>query len=304
LNGAILGMKRADIARQFDAIVSFAEVEAFVDTPVKHYSSGMYLRLAFAVAAHLEPEILLVDEVLAVGDATFQKRCLGKIGDVAQEGRTVIFVSHNLAAVERLCDQALLLDHGRLAFQGPTTDVIERYLQAGPGAEGMLAESSRRPGRGRVRFTRIRTLCDGRPTVHLTSGSQVELFLDYEAREPIRAARIRVAWTNLLGDTLFVCLSDTSGLSLELSGLSGTVRVAVPDLPLHQGTYRIQVWIKSGREMEDQVSDAVELTVAGGDFFGTGAALPADCGPFLVRHSFEILVEEECGRALSEGAPI
>ncbi len=289
LNGAILGMKRAEIARQFDAIVAFAEVEAFVDTAVKHYSSGMYLRLAFAVAAHLEPEILLVDEVLAVGDAAFQKRCLGKIGEVAQEGRTVIFVSHNLAAVERLCDQALLLDHGRLAFQGPTADVIERYLQAGPGADGMLAEPSRRPGRGRVRFTRVRVLCDGRSSVHLTSGSRVELLFDYQASEPVRGARIRVAWTNLLGDTLFVCASDTSGAPLELPEPSGTIRIEVPDLPLHQGACRIHALLKSGRELEDQVMDAVELTVAGGDFFGTGAVLPADCGPFLVRHSFEVL---------------
>ncbi len=293
LNGAILGMRRSEIARQFDRIVSFAEVEAFVDTPVKHYSSGMYLRLAFAVAAHLEPEILLVDEVLAVGDAAFQKRCLGKIGEVAQEGRTVIFVSHNLSAVERLCDQALLLDHGRVSFQGPTADAIERYLQAGPGAEGMLAEAARRPGRGRVRFTRVRALCDGRPTVHLTSGSRVELLFDYELAEPVRGTRIRVAWTNLHGDTLFVCVSDTAGAPLELAGPSGTIRIGIPDLPLNQGTYRIQALLKSGRELEDQVTDAVELTVAGGDFFGNGVALPADSGPLLVRHSVEVLAREE-----------
>ena len=292
LNGAILGMRRTEIARQFDRIVSFAEVEAFVDTPVKHYSSGMYLRLAFAVAAHLEPEILLVDEVLAVGDAAFQKRCLGKIGEVAQEGRTVIFVSHNLSAVERLCDQALLLDHGRVAFQGPTADAIERYLQAGPGAEGMLAEASRRPGRGGVRFTRIRVLCDGRPAIHLTSGSRVELLLDYEAasKEPVRGARIRAAWTNLLGDTLFVCLNDAAGYPIpELPGPAGTIRIGIPSLPLNTGTYRLSVLIKSGRDLEDSVSDAAELTVAGGDFFGTGAPWPADSGPFLVPHTFEVL---------------
>jgi lipopolysaccharide transport system ATP-binding protein len=294
LNGAILGMKRAEIARQFDRIVAFAEVEAFVDTPVKHYSSGMYLRLAFAVAAHLEPEVLLVDEVLAVGDAAFQKRCLGKIGEVAQEGRTVIFVSHNLSAVERLCDSALLLDHGRVAFQGPTSDAIERHLQAGPGADGMLAEPSRRPGRGRVRFTRIGVLCDGRPAVHLASGARVELLLDYRVEDttgPVRGARIRAAWMNLLGDTLFVCLNDAAGYPIpELPGPSGTIRIEIPVLPLNAGTYRLGVLIKSGRELEDSVSDAAELTVAGGDFFGTGAPWPADSGPFLVPHSFEVLV--------------
>ena len=295
LNGAILGMKRTEIARQFDRIVAFAEVETFVDTPVKHYSSGMYLRLAFAVAAHLEPEILLVDEVLAVGDAAFQKRCLGKIGEVAQEGRTVIFVSHNLSAVERLCDSALLLDHGRLAFQGSTADAIERYLRTGSTVQGTLTEAARRPGRGRVRFTRVRALCDGRPALHLTSGSRVELLLDYEVMNGsrIEGARVRVGWTNLLGDTLFVCMTDAAGSPLpELPGPSGTVRVEVPSLPLHQGTYRLQAWIKCGRDLEDQVTDAVELTVAGGDFFGTGAALPADSGPFLVPHSFRVGAEQ------------
>jgi lipopolysaccharide transport system ATP-binding protein len=234
-----------------------------------------------------------VDEVLAVGDAAFQKRCLGKIGEVAQEGRTVIFVSHNLSAVERLCDQALLLDHGRVTFQGPAADAIERYLQAGPGAEGMLAEASRRPGRGRVRFTRIRVLCDGRPSVHLTSGSRVELLLDYEVDskvgEPVRGARIRAAWTNLLGDTLFVCLNDAAGYPIpELPGPAGTIRIEIPSLPLNTGTYRLGVLIKSGRDLEDSVSDAAELTVAGGDFFGTGVSWPADSGPFLVPHSFEV----------------
>ena len=295
LNGAILGMKRAEIARQFDRIVAFAEVEQFVDTAVKHYSSGMYLRLAFAVAAHLEPEILLVDEVLAVGDAAFQKRCLGKIGEVAEEGRTVIFVSHNLSAVERLCDSALLLDHGRVTFQGSTADAIERYLQTGSAAQGLLVEAARRPGRGRVRFTRVRALCDGRPAIHLTSGSRVELLLDYEIANGsrIEGARVRAGWTNLLGDTLFVCMTDAAGSSIsELPGPLGTVRFEVPSLPLHQGTYRVHAWIKCGRDLEDQVTDAAELTVAGGDFFGTGAALPADSGPFLVPHSFRVGAEQ------------
>ena len=128
LNGAILGMKKAEIDRKFDEIVAFAEIEKFLDTPVKHYSSGMYVRLAFAVAAHLEPEILLVDEVLAVGDAAFQKKCLGKIGDVAQEGRTVLFVSHNMGAIAELCQRGVLLDTGRIVVSGRTEDVIKTYL--------------------------------------------------------------------------------------------------------------------------------------------------------------------------------
>jgi len=130
LNGAILGMRHAEIDRKFDEIVSFAEVESFIDTPVKHYSSGMYLRLAFAVAAHLEPEILLIDEVLAVGDAAFQKKCLGKMEAVASSGRTVVFVSHNLAAVQQLTRTSVLLDHGQLVANGPTPAVIDHYLNA------------------------------------------------------------------------------------------------------------------------------------------------------------------------------
>lgn len=128
LNSAILGMRRTEIVRRFDEIVAFAEVEKFIDTPVKHYSSGMYLRLAFSVAAHLEPEILLVDEVLAVGDAAFQRKCLGKMGEVARQGRTILFVSHNMGAVSRLCSRAVLLNDGRVLAQGPTQDVTRRYL--------------------------------------------------------------------------------------------------------------------------------------------------------------------------------
>src|SRR5438128_1429331 len=143
LNGAFLGMKRAEIQRRFDEIVAFAEVERFVDTPVKHYSSGMYVRLAFGVAAHLEPEILLVDEVLAVGDADFQKKCLGKMGDVAAQGRTVLFVSHNMSAIEQLCPRALLFRHGRLVEHATTTEVLKHYLSdatASPDGAFDLAE--------------------------------------------------------------------------------------------------------------------------------------------------------------------
>jgi lipopolysaccharide transport system ATP-binding protein len=130
LNGAILGMRKADIDRKFDAIVAFAELEKFLDTPVKHYSSGMYMRLAFAVASHLEPEILLVDEVLAVGDAAFQKKCLGRMGEVARDGRTVLFVSHNLTAVKSLCRRTLRLEHGEIVDAGDTDQVVLNYIQS------------------------------------------------------------------------------------------------------------------------------------------------------------------------------
>jgi lipopolysaccharide transport system ATP-binding protein len=158
LNGAILGMTRREIQRKFDAIVAFSEVEDFLDTPVKRYSSGMYVRLAFAVAAHLEPEILVVDEVLAVGDASFQKKCLNKMQDVGKSGRTVLFVSHNMPAVARLCPRAILLNEGRVAADGPAPQVISTYLHhnVGIGAERQWPDASAAPGNDVVRLRAVR----------------------------------------------------------------------------------------------------------------------------------------------------
>jgi lipopolysaccharide transport system ATP-binding protein len=165
LNGAILGMRRVEIQRKFDEIVAFSEIEKFLDTPVKHYSSGMYVRLAFAVAAHLEPEILLVDEVLAVGDVLFQKKCLGKMGDVAKGGRTVLFVSHNMGAINRLCRQCIRLDAGRIAQTGPAQEVVGRYLQSGTenNATWIDEEAGMRKADAAIRSVRILSP-DGRPT--------------------------------------------------------------------------------------------------------------------------------------------
>lgn len=157
LNGAILGMKKAEIERKFDEIVAFSEIAKFMDTPVKHYSSGMYMRLAFSVAAHLETDVLLVDEVLAVGDAAFQKKCLGKMDDVAKHGRTVVFVSHNLLAVQSLCSRAVWLDEGRVVATGDATDVVSRYLQSSSSTttERVWPENAAAPGTEQVRLRRV-----------------------------------------------------------------------------------------------------------------------------------------------------
>jgi lipopolysaccharide transport system ATP-binding protein len=157
LSGAILGMRRAEIERKFDEIVAFAEIERFLDTQVKRYSSGMYVRLAFAVAAHLEPEVLLVDEVLAVGDAAFQRKCLGKMGDVATQGRTIVFVSHNMVAVQNLCERALWLNNGRIAAEGDTNDVVSQYLSAASQAltERIWPDKEGAPGNDKVRLHRV-----------------------------------------------------------------------------------------------------------------------------------------------------
>lgn len=181
LNGAILGMTREEIRRKFDEIVAFAEVEKFLDTPVKRYSSGMYVRLAFAVAAHLEPEILIVDEVLAVGDAQFQKKCLGKMSDVAQQARTVLFVSHNMAAVRSLCSRALMLEQGRIVADGNVDEVIDRYLETGVGVSGKVewADVAEAPGDNTVRLKSISVSCDGIETGMVDIQKEFQVSVEY-----------------------------------------------------------------------------------------------------------------------------
>jgi lipopolysaccharide transport system ATP-binding protein len=290
LNGAILGMKRVEIAQRFDAIVAFAEVERFLDTQVKFYSSGMYLRLAFAVAAHLDPEILLVDEVLAVGDAEFQRKCIRRMGEVAREGRTVLFVSHNMAAIERLCTKGIVLQEGGVAYDGQTKAAIQHYLaHAGAGAGAELADPDRRPGKGRARFMRVRPRFEGQEGNVVPAGVDLQLGMEYRTSEPLRAVRVRVGFTTLAGETAFTCLNSISAQEIErLPEPSGTIWLDVPALPLNQGIYRVSMWMKSEGEMEDLVGDALELTVQGGDFYGTGRILPPDGGPVLVGHRFRV----------------
>jgi lipopolysaccharide transport system ATP-binding protein len=212
LNGAILGMRRAEIAAKFDEIVEFAEVGAFIDTPVKRYSSGMFVRLAFAVAAHLEPEILLIDEVLAVGDAAFQKKCLGKMGEVASKhGRTVFFVSHNMGAVRSLCERALLIEHGRLTLAGNPADVISQYLASGAsrGGEGEIHwENGDAPSAPEVLLRSIRLLGErGTPQPSFEAGKPFTIELSYEILERLRGARFTVTLLTQEGEIAF-CATD------------------------------------------------------------------------------------------------
>jgi lipopolysaccharide transport system ATP-binding protein len=186
LNGAILGMNRAEINSKFDEIVAFAEIDEFLDTPVKRYSSGMHMRLAFAVAAHLEPEILLVDEVLAVGDASFQKKCLGKMTEVAEQGRTVLFVSHNMTAINQLCPRTILLSEGQVARSGRTAEVVPAYLQMGGGGNGgewVWQDPLRAPGNEKVRLHAIRVISEGgiRSEVNIDQEVTIEVeFWNYQ----------------------------------------------------------------------------------------------------------------------------
>jgi lipopolysaccharide transport system ATP-binding protein len=187
LNGAILGMSKKDIKKKFDQIVSFAEVEKFLDTPVKRYSSGMYVRLAFAVAAHLEPDILIVDEVLAVGDAQFQKKCLGKMEEVGQEGRTVLFVSHNMPAVTRLCQRTVLLDEGGVLYDGPSHQVVSLYLQSKTGTTALREwpDLNKAPGNEIVRLRAVRVQTeDGKTTDAIDIRQSVGIQMEYEVLKP------------------------------------------------------------------------------------------------------------------------
>jgi lipopolysaccharide transport system ATP-binding protein len=187
LNGAIIGMRRREVRKKFDEIVAFAEVEQFIDTPVKHYSSGMYLRLAFAVAAHLEPDILLVDEVLAVGDAQFQRKCLGKMQDVGREGRTVIFVSHNMPTIARLCERAVLLDEGRVLQDGPAHHVVSMYLNSGLGttAAREWPDPAKAPSGDVARLCAVRVRTEGKEVVDVVDiRKPVQLEMEYEVLLP------------------------------------------------------------------------------------------------------------------------
>jgi lipopolysaccharide transport system ATP-binding protein len=207
LNGAILGMKKQEVARKFDEIVAFAEIDRFIDTPVKHYSSGMYLRLAFAVAAHLDTEIILIDEILAVGDFGFQKKCLGRVGDAAKQGRTVLFISHSMAAVARLCPRAILLDAGGVLCDGPSHQVVGTYLSSGLGvtAAREWSEMATAPGDNivRLRAVRVRAL-DGQVSESVDIREPVGVEMEYEVLTPGYALVPNYHFYNQEGTCVFI----------------------------------------------------------------------------------------------------
>ncbi|HEX7240387.1 MAG TPA: ABC transporter ATP-binding protein [Longimicrobiaceae bacterium] len=248
LNGSILGMDRAYIERKFDEIVEFSGVGKYVDTPVKRYSSGMYLRLAFAVAAHLEPEILVVDEVLAVGDAEFQKKCLGKMGEVAREGRTVLFVSHNMGAVSRLCDTGILLDRGSVKFQGRSAEVVSRYLAAGSeeGSQFLATDPATAPGNGRFRLRAVRLLDhDGDAASTFDIRYPITAEIEYDLVRPIRNLRVGFRLLTSDGTVVFSTTDMDEGRSHDAYRTTGTYvsRVEIPGGFLNQGRYSISLGI-------------------------------------------------------------
>ena len=290
LNGAILGMRRTEIERKFDEIVAFAEIEKFLDTPVKRYSSGMYVRLAFAVAAHLEPEILLVDEVLAVGDAQFQKKCLGKMGDVAKEGRTVLFVSHNMVAIEGLCGQALLLHDGAVTSRGPAPDVIKTYIAMAlpkPHIDGRAVAEDPRSG---VKLLALHPIGPhGEPISAVRSGDDLFLLMDIECAKPIPNAVLTVGLNDIYGARATVLHSEIAGFSLALAEGRNRAICQVARFPLVPGRYGMDVYLLAGTDGLLWAPSLGPLEIVEGDFYGSGRSPnPRWAGHCYVQQQWEV----------------
>jgi lipopolysaccharide transport system ATP-binding protein len=283
LSAAILGMKRVEIERKFDEIVAFAEVDKFVDTPVKHYSSGMYVRLAFAVAAHLDPEILLVDEVLAVGDAAFQRKCLGKIGEIARNGRTVLFVSHNMASVESLCDSCILLEAGRLTAKGPPPRIINAYLNSQLDVGSPCVSLIHHPGRRASGESLMRRVTLSGPNessgrlVRMGEALSVEVEFSSISKPicPVLGVVVKASqgWRIFGVNNRFV-----GGYRFEAPVASGVITCTIERVPLTPGNYLIDLYLGDHYEDYDVVSEAATFEVVAADVFGTGLLPPPGIG--------------------------
>lgn len=291
LNGAILGMHHAEIKSRFDEIVDFAEVERFIDTPVKYYSSGMYVRLAFSVAAHLNPEILLVDEVLAVGDLAFQKKCLGKMGNVATAGRTILLVSHNMEAILGLCSRAIWIDDGRLVADGPSAEVVEAYTKASLDLAARVGLDERsQEGPGVIKFTGFHLRDgNGRKLEFAFCGQEVELVLEYETRDgqDLRNVKAWVWFRDRLGKSLALMFTHLTSQDFEHLPGRGRMVCRLPRLTLAPGSYLVDIATRASGHKADKLIGAAVLEVSPGDFFGTGKPV-SDVGMFLVDHSWRL----------------
>ena len=290
LNGAILGMNRVEIRRKFDAIVAFAGVERFLETPVKHYSSGMYMRLAFAVAAHLEPDVLVVDEVLAVGDAEFQKKCLAKMNEVGASGRAVLFVSHNIAAISALCRRVILLELGRVSVDGPARAVITSYLGAlETTRSGPLSTRRDRSGSGVLVFEDIR-IRSSVPGGVFRTGEDLEIELAYRsaAPGPCRKVHVAIGVHGPLDEPLFHLATNTSGSDFECVPARGAFVCRVPGVRLAPGRYLLNVFATVNGEVADWVQNAGAIEVEPADVFGSGRLPPPDQGAFVLGHEWDV----------------
>jgi len=293
LNGAILGMSRREIKAKFDEIVAFAEIEKFLDTPVKRYSSGMYVRLAFAVAAHLEQEILIVDEVLAVGDSEFQKKCLGKMQEVTTEGRTVLFVSHNMVAVQQLCQRGLMLHQGGLMFCGTIGDTIRNYIgQVKTLTSTEVGKRKDRTGSQWLKFTKVVIYDSQGDEIHrVMSGQDISIRLYYESEKEMQNALVFVSFNlrNNQGFLLTNLNSVDSGFARLDIYRRGYFECQWPKFNLRLGEYDCNLYCSINDDIVDWMQSAFIINVEDGNFFQSGKLVGAQ-GDILIHHSWS------CGR--------
>lgn len=289
LNGAILGMRKKEIQKKFDEIVDFAGIERYVDTPVKRYSSGMYVRLAFAVAAHLESEILIVDEVLAVGDAEFQQKCLGKMGEVSKgEGRTVLFVSHNMAAVQNLCGRSFLMAQGEMVYHGLTSDVLNYYLGTlkEESKKESLGERSNRSGNGMIKIVDFFVEDNsGKKIETMISGMTVTFVFRYECPKPenIRVADMGLSIHQNDFEILTIIYSSYTGKVYTNIQTSGEFRITIENFPFTQGSYSIGALLLADGVVADwPEGEVAKICVEDGDFYNTGRVSSFGKAPFLI----------------------
>jgi homopolymeric O-antigen transport system ATP-binding protein len=292
LSAAILGMKRAEIERKFDEIVAFAEVEKFIDTPVKHYSSGMYVRLAFAVAAHLEPEILLVDEVLAVGDQAFQKKCLGKMGDVARRGRTVLLVSHNMTSIESLCTKVLLLSGGKMDLLADPATAIANYTKSVLSTVTASLNLSSHPGRrsgAEPAMKRITLRSGSMETGVVRMGDPISFVLEFLAGKEIRPCFGLTVKTERGFRVFHVSDRFCHQIAHCDPARSGVVVCSIQALDLMPGRYLVDLWLEDSSAWTgmDMIADAISFEVVPADLLGTGRLPPTSEGTVFRRARWE-----------------
>jgi len=301
LNGAILGMSRREITSKFDAIAEFSGVEEFLDTPVKRYSSGMRVRLAFAVAAHLNAEIMIIDEVLAVGDAAFQQKCLGKIGEVASAGRTVLFVSHHAAAIANLCKRGLVMQKGQLIFDGTQTEALQFYHQTVSTDDHALQDRQDRTGTGEVRIGRIefRDTSGGKLNT-VESGQDVDVYLFFENHSLRAGSPLSVRLNVSTPHGVPVFTHGNKLVKAEFGELPkhGAFVCRLPKLPLPSATYHLEYRVSSdfrSSDVMDSLTNAATLRVEGGDYFGSGMVPTVRGGITLVNADWRMEEEKEKG---------
>ncbi len=276
LSGAILGMKKVEIDKKFDDIVAFAEIEKFLNTPVKRYSSGMYMRLAFAVAAHMDPEILLVDEVLAVGDAIFQTKCLAKMSDITRQGRTVLFVSHNLGAVGSICRRGIVLDQGNIIFEGPIQESIQFYeseIFQKKYADKSLTERKDRSGTGDVKLVDFHLENeDGEKIERILNGNTVKLCFSYRTKREQGAedVNLNIVVEREAGERVFQLGTRFTGRQIEHLPHNGRIVCTIKRFPLAPGKYKLNLYLESEMNVSDYIIPLTYLDVVDGDFYGSG----------------------------------